>query len=188
MRFHLAGIDWGGQIAWATAAAHPDRLISLSVLSRPHPNAFIAAFDSDPDQQNRSRHHREFLNRETGPALLANDAPSLRQMLAGAGLWPQRIDDYLSVVGNPEAMEAALAWYRATGLRISLPPIAVPTCYIWGDDDVSVGRAAAEGTAAHVSAPYRFEVLEGVGHFSSDEAPERVSALLIDHMQGAASD
>jgi pimeloyl-ACP methyl ester carboxylesterase len=185
VRFHLAGIDWGGQIAWATAAAHPDRLISLSVLSRPHPNAFIAAFDTDPDQQNRSRHHSAFHDRDTGPMLLADNAARLREMLAGAGLWPERIADYLSVVGNPEAMEAALAWYRATGLRIALPPTAVPTCYIWGEDDVSVGRAAAEGTAAHVSAPYRFEPLPGVGHFSSDEAPERISALMIDHMRNA---
>jgi pimeloyl-ACP methyl ester carboxylesterase len=187
VRFHLAGIDWGGQVAWATAAAHPDRLISLTVLSRPHPNAFAAAFDSDPEQQHRSRHHRAFHNRDTGPMLLADDAASLRRMLAGEGLSPQRIDDYLSVVGSPAAMEAALAWYRATGLRIHLPRTAVPTCYIWGDQDASVGRAAAAGTAAHVSAAYRFEVLEGVGHFSSDQTPDRVSALLIDHMSSVVS-
>src|SRR5579872_4106810 len=105
--FHLAGIDWAGQVAWATAAAHPDRLISLNVLSRPHPNAFIAAFDSDPDQQHRSRHHRAFHDRDTGPKLLADNAAPLREMLAGAGLWPERIDEYLSVVGHPAAMEAA---------------------------------------------------------------------------------
>jgi pimeloyl-ACP methyl ester carboxylesterase len=186
-RFHLAGIDWGGQVAWATAAAHADRLLSLSVLSRPHPNAFTAAFDSDPDQQHRSRHHRAFHDRDTGPMMLADGAASLRQMLTNAGLPPRRVEDYLSVVGNPAAMEAALAWYRATGLRIDLPPITVPTCYLWGDDDVSVGRAAAEGTAAYVSAPYRFELLEGVGHFSSDEAPEQVSAILVDHMLKATA-
>ncbi len=187
VRFHLAGIDWGGQVAWATAAAHPDRLLSLNVLSRPHPNAFVAAFDSDADQQSRSRHHRAFHDRGTGPMLLADDAAPLREMLAGAGLSPVRIDEYLSVVGNPDAMECALAWYRATGLRIDLPPTAVPTLYAWGDDDVSVGRAAAERTAAHVSAAYRFKPLAGVGHFSSDEAPEQVSALLIDHMRSATS-
>lgn len=183
--FHLAGIDWGGQVAWATAAAHPGRLLSLTVLSRPHPNAFTAAFESDPDQQHRSRHHRAFHDRDTGAMLLANDAAALRKMLAGEGLAPQRIDDYLSVVGNPAAMEAALAWYRATGLRIALPPIAVPTLYVWGENDASVGRAAAEGTAAHVSASYRFEPLPGVGHFSSDTAPDTISALMIAHMRSA---
>src|SRR5262249_39842279 len=113
-RFHLAGIDWGGQVAWAVAATHPDRLRSLTVLSRPHPHAFVAAFDSAPEQQQRSRHPRGFLDPATGPALLADNAATLRGMLAGAGLWPERIDEYLSVVGNPAAMEAALAWYRST--------------------------------------------------------------------------
>src|SRR3974390_899694 len=39
-RFHLVGHDWGGSIAWGIADKHPDRLASLTVLSRPHPTAF----------------------------------------------------------------------------------------------------------------------------------------------------
>ena len=42
-RFHLVGHDWGGQIAWLIAAGHGARLLSLSVLSRPHPAAFARA-------------------------------------------------------------------------------------------------------------------------------------------------
>ena len=36
-RFHLVGHDWGGQVSWGVANAHPERLASLTVLSRPHP-------------------------------------------------------------------------------------------------------------------------------------------------------
>src|SRR5512146_343992 len=36
-RFHLAGHDWGGSIAWSLADRHPQRIASLTVLSRPHP-------------------------------------------------------------------------------------------------------------------------------------------------------
>ena len=44
-------------------------------------------------------------------------------------------------------MEAALAWYRARGVRHEpVGPTKVPTLYIWGDADDTVGRAAAEGT------------------------------------------
>src|SRR5260370_18654918 len=39
-RFHLAGHDWGGSIAWALADRAPERIASLTILSRPHPNAF----------------------------------------------------------------------------------------------------------------------------------------------------
>src|SRR3954467_13168556 len=38
-RFHLVGHDWGGSIAWALADRFPQRLASLTVLSRPHPKA-----------------------------------------------------------------------------------------------------------------------------------------------------
>ena len=80
-------------------------------------------------------------------------------------------------------MEAALAWYRARGaIRGPLGMIDVPTLYIWGDADDTVGRIAAEGTKDFVSAPYRFEVLPGVGHFAADQAPERVSELLLQHV------
>ena len=59
-RFHLVGHDWGGQIAWLIAARHPQRLKSLTVLSRPHPAAFARAMKEDAAQADRSRHHRLF--------------------------------------------------------------------------------------------------------------------------------
>src|SRR5258708_35876774 len=94
----------------------------------------------------------------------------------------QAIEAHLSVLGNPEAMEAALAWYRARGERQNLGPIKVPTLYLWGDADDTVGRAAAEGTAEFISAPYRFAVLPGGGHFVADQFPGEVNALLLAHL------
>ena len=80
-------------------------------------------------------------------------------------------------------MEAALAWYRARGaIRSPLGPIRVPTLYIWGDADDTVGRVAAEGTVDFIAAPYCFEVLPGVGHFAADQAPDRVNELLLRHV------
>src|ERR1700674_5435796 len=40
-RFHLVGHDWGGQVSWGVAGKHPERLASLTILSRPHPRAFL---------------------------------------------------------------------------------------------------------------------------------------------------
>jgi pimeloyl-ACP methyl ester carboxylesterase len=116
--------------------------------------------------------------------LLADGAKRLRRILAEGGVPVDAVEHYVSVLGSEPAMDAALAWYRAQGgLRVPLGPIAVPTLYIWGDADATVGRVAAEGTGAFVSAPYRFEVLPGIGHFSSDEAPERVTELLLGHLK-----
>ena len=80
-------------------------------------------------------------------------------------------------------MEAALAWYRARGaIRSPLGQITVPTLYIWGDADDTVGRKAAEWTREWVAAPYQFAALPGVGHFAADQVPDDVSALLLAHL------
>ena len=183
-RFHLVGHDWGGSIAWALADRFPDRVASLTVLSRPHPNAFNRALQmTDGEQAQRSRHHKAFLEPDAADVVLADDARWLRERLAANGVPAAAIAKHLAVLGNKDAMEAALAWYRARGaIRGPLGPIRVPTLYIWGDADDTVGRTAAEGTADFVAAPYRFEVLPGVGHFAADQAPDRVSELLLAHV------
>jgi pimeloyl-ACP methyl ester carboxylesterase len=183
-RFHLVGHDWGGSIAWALADRFPERLASLTVLSRPHPNAFNRALQmTDGDQAHRSRHHTAFLEPDAADVVLADDARWLRERLAANGVPADAIAKHLAVLGNKDAMEAALAWYRARGaIRGPLGPTRVPTLYIWGDADDTVGRTAAEGTVDFVAAPYRFEVLPGVGHFAADQVPDRVSELLLAHV------
>src|SRR5450432_477740 len=183
-RFHLVGHDWGGSIAWALADRYPERLASLTVLSRPHPNAFNRALlETDGDQAHRSHHHKAFLEPDAADVVLADGAKWLRDRLTAAGVPSAAIDQHLTVLGDKPAMEAALAWYRARGaIRGPLGPIRVPTLYIWGDADDTVGRIAAEGTEDFVAAPYRFEVLPGVGHFAAEQAPERVSELLLQHV------
>jgi len=184
-RFHLVGHDWGGSIAWALADRFPQLLASLTVLSRPHPNAFNRALEMpDGDQAHRSRHHKAFLEPGAAELVLADDARWLRERLAAAGVPLAAIEQYLSVLGNTAAMEAALSWYRARGaIRTPLGPIRVPVLYIWGDADDTVGRIAAEGTEDFIAAPYRFEVLPGVGHFAADQAPDRVNELLLQHLK-----
>src|SRR4051812_24261187 len=183
-RFHLVGHDWGASIAWGLADRFPQRLASLTVLSRPHPNAFNRALQlPDGEQARRSRHHTAFLEPNAADMVLASDARWLRERWAAAGVPAEAIALHLSVLGNKEAMNAALAWYRARGaIRGPLGPIQVPTFYIWGDADDTVGRVAAEGTRDFVSAPYRFEVLRGGSHFVADQTPDRVTALLLQHL------
>ncbi len=182
-RFHLVGHDWGGSISWALASRFPERLASLTVLSRPHPNAFNLALQlPDGEQAHRSRHHKAFLEPDAADVVLADNAKWLRDHLVGVPA--ATIEQHLSVLGNKATMEAALTWYRARGaIRTPLGPIRTPTLYIWGDADDTVGRAAAEGTVDFIAAPYRFEVLPGVGHFAADQVPDRVNELLLAHVK-----
>ena len=156
---------------------------SLTMLSRPHPDAFGRALRDDPEQPHRSRHHKAFLDPGAVARLLAEDAKWLRERHAANGVPPGATAKHLSVLGDPRAMEAALAWYRARGtVHRPIGPVKVPTLFVWGDADDTVGRVAAEGTRDFVQAPYRFEALPGVGHYAPDQVPERVTALLLDHL------
>ncbi|HTG19806.1 MAG TPA: alpha/beta hydrolase [Reyranella sp.] len=184
-RFHLVGHDWGGQVSWGVAGKHPERLASLTILSRPHPSSFRRALlKEDGDQKHRSRHHRAFLDADTGKLLLADNARRLRDGLFGQGVPAAALEEHLSVLGNPEALEAALAWYRSNkGLAADIGTIKVPTLYIWGDADATVGPDAAYGTGEFVGAAYAMEVLPNVGHFVMDQAPGKATDLMLAHLK-----
>ncbi len=187
-RFHVVGHDWGGQIAWCLAALHEEHVVSLSVISRPHPAAFIQALANDPAQTSRSGHHKKFQDLGAADELLANDAVELRDMYVKWGGVPA--DDanaYLATLGQRAALNAAINWYRAvqdTTINFAeLPAISVPTLYVWGTGDTTVGEMAAEGTVDRVTGPYQFVRLPDVGHFVTDEVPGRYTELLETHLQ-----
>jgi pimeloyl-ACP methyl ester carboxylesterase len=188
-RFHQVGHDWGGQVSWGVADAHPERLASLTVLSRPHPLSFRGALqDPNGDQKHRSRHHTRFLEPETGPMLIEDNARRLREGLFGQNVGQGAIADHVAVLGNLSAIEAALAWYRSNkGLSGDFGPINVPTLYIWGDADATVGPDAAKGTGEFVTAAYVMEVLPGVGHFVMDNAPTKATELMLAHIKKYSS-
>jgi len=188
-RYHLVGHDWGGQLSWLIAAKHGDELDSLTVLSRPHPAAFARAMKADSAQSERSRHHRTFQDAGAAKELLADDARRLRATLKNQGVPDADVAAYLARLGTYDALDAAINWYRATRTASGLagpdvPKVEVPTMYLWGDRDATVGRMAAEATADFVTGPYRFEVLPGIGHFITDQASPRVNELLIDWLAG----
>jgi len=184
-RFHLVGHDSGGQVSWGVANAHPERLASLTVLSRPHPLSFRRALQKpDGDQKHRSRHHGKFLDADTGRLLIEDNARRLREGLFGQDVSRGAIEDHVSILGNSAAIEAALAWYRANkGLAGDFGTIKVPTLYIWGDADATVGPDAAHGTGEFVGAAYAMEVLPNVGHFVMDQAPAKATELMLAHMK-----
>ncbi len=183
-RFHVVGHDWGGQVSWGVAARHPERIASLTVLSRPHPSAFARALrNPDGEQRHRSRHHRSFLDGDTASLLLEDGARRLRGMLSGAGVPDTAVDAHLVQLGTRDGIEAALAWYRANqGLAADLGPITVPTLYVWGDADSTVGREAAEGTRDFATGPFRMVELADVGHFVMDQAADRTVDLVAEHL------
>ena len=177
---HVVGHDWGAAIAWQLAARRPERVRTLTTVSVPHPQAFVEALRTDPDQRARSQYMKDWQSPDAEKALLAG---GLEQVF-GADPAVDR-ERYTALMREPGVLTKALSYYRAQSLSDleGLGPVTAPTLHVWSDGDAALGPAAAHATAAHVEGPYRFEVLEGVSHWIPEQAADRLSALLLEHLR-----
>ena len=148
-RFHLVGHDWGGAVAWQTGGRMGDRLLTLASLATPHPQALADAYTGKlgGDQSSRSGYVAMFREAGSENGMLANDAAGLRLILQASGLTEAESQPYLDALGTPEALRAALNWYRASSLADvdGLGPITVPTLYIWSTNDLRARSRAGRG-------------------------------------------
>jgi pimeloyl-ACP methyl ester carboxylesterase len=186
-RFHQVGHDWGGQLSWLLAAHHPERLISLSVASRPHPAAFVRAMREDAAQAERSSHHRSFQDTDAVIRMRAAELKPLRRALETQAVPPANVEAYIATLLQPGGIEGAMNWYRAgagAGLRLAeTPPVSLPTLYVWGRNDATVGGRAAELTAEYVTGPYTFVPVDEGTHFVVDQFPQVVTDNVIRHIR-----
>ena len=178
-RFHVVGHDWGAAVAWGLAAAHPDRVASLTAVSAPHPAAMAQAMVRS-NQALRSWYMLLFQLPGLPERLLAS---RLEDGLRRDGLPERFARAYADALAQPGALTAALNWYRAVPLeRRRVDPVAAPTTFVWSTGDRFLTRTAAELTARWVSGPYRAEVLEGLSHWLPETAPEVVARIVLDRM------
>lgn len=180
-RFDLIGHDWGSLVSWATAAAHPDRVQTLTAVSVPHPDALNQVLREDEDQQQRSAYIQKFRAEGAERALLAEDARKLRRIFERK-IPEDHVNDYVQRLSEPGALTAALNWYRALRYNGAVGSITVPTLYVWSTEDLAVGSTAAMATEKHVTGPYRMEVLEDISHWISEEAPTELNRLILEHL------
>jgi pimeloyl-ACP methyl ester carboxylesterase len=185
---HVVGHDWGGIVAWALGAWHPDRVRTLTVLSVPHPGAMAKAMVTS-DQALRSYYMGLFqVPLLPERLLLAGHGAALRRMLHRGGLPADAVDHYVARMREPGALPAALGWYRALPWngRDPVGTVRVPTLHVWSTGDTFLGRAGIEATGRYVDAPYRLEVLEDVTHWIPELAAERVAELVGAHVRAAS--
>jgi pimeloyl-ACP methyl ester carboxylesterase len=186
-RAHIVGHDWGGAVAWALAAWHPDRLRTLTSLSTPHPSAMQHAWLTT-GQGVRSWYMGAFqLPFLPEAALLARGGAALRRALSRSGLPEATVEHYVERMREPDALSAALNWYRAIpwSARDRVGVVRVPTLHVWSTADPYLGRDATEASARFVDAPYRLEILQGVSHWIPELAADEAAALVAAHVKTA---
>ncbi|HLI35845.1 MAG TPA: alpha/beta hydrolase [Streptosporangiaceae bacterium] len=103
-----------------------------------------------------------------------------------------RHPDTEHVIADLEAsgsLTPGLNWYRANippeswaGPPPQLPPVAAPTMGIWSSGDIALTEAQMTDSAENMAGPWRYERLDGPGHWMQLEAPEELNALLLDFL------
>lgn len=178
---HLVGHDWGSAVGWAVAGRFPDRVLSWTAVSVPHPAAFARAM-KNPAQRRRSRYMAMF-SLPVLPELTARK-PGGRfdRSMRKAGMTDDEVARFRTEIVEYGALRHALGWYRA--LPLTRPgatdfEVAVPTTLVWSTRDVAIGREGVEATAEWVDAPYELVVLEGVSHWIPTQAPEPLAEAVL---------
>lgn len=181
-RVHVVGHDWGGAIGAVFAAMSPARVSGLTCLSVGHPGAFGSA---GLTQREKSWYMLLFQFPGVAEQWLSQD--DFRNF-RGWARHPDA-DAVIARLRAPGALSASLGVYRAVLPPESLvtppaqlPPIQAPTMGVWSDGDVAVTEQALTGTSAYVAGRWRYERIDGAGHWMQLDAPDRVNSLLLDFL------
>lgn len=179
---HIVGHDWGAAVAWHLAANNAERVLTVTSLATPHPIALQKALTRST-QGLKSYYIALFqLPRLPEMGFTSTARAGAWKALERSGLPARYTEEYRRLFAEPGAARGALNWYRAVpfGSVNGIGAVAVPTMYVYGTNDLALGRKAADMTGDYVTGPYRYEVLEGVSHWIPEEVPHRTAELLLD--------
>jgi pimeloyl-ACP methyl ester carboxylesterase len=181
-RAHIVGHDWGAGVAWAIASMAAERVDHLVALSVGHPATFFA----DGFEQNEKSWYM-LLFQFKGIAeqwLSADDWANFRA-------WGRHPDAH-AAIAELEAngsLTPGLNYYRANvppevfvqpGLEF--PKVQAPTMGVWSSGDFALTEGQMTSSVSNVTGPWRYERLDGPGHWMQLEAPDEVNRLLVDFL------
>jgi epoxide hydrolase 4 len=184
----LAGHDWGGSVAWATAMNHPEVVDRLAILNAAHPRKLSQGLHH-PGQLRKSWYFFFF------------DLPDLPESVVHVDHWhffrhflrdahpahtPEEIERYIEAWSQPGAATGMINYYRSSvrtppkQAEAALRPIKAPTLVIWGQRDRYLGQELAEPEHDDVPNLDRVERLPDASHWVHHDEAERVNQLLTD--------
>lgn len=183
--FHLVGHDWGAGVGWRIVFDGSPRLRSWSALSIPHLGAYADAISNDPDQQARSAYIGLFRLPWLPEALMSFNGFAMMTRAMYGDHDRQTVDEYLAIFSEPGALTAALNWYRASGLDAGEGnlDVAIPTAFIWGNQDPVVGGHALEAQRRFFQGNLRETELD-TGHWLMETEAAAVTAAVLAHIEG----
>ena len=193
----VVGHDWGGAVAWAVAARHPELVDGLVAINCPPASALAHAMRHSRAQLRKSWYILFFQLPWLPERRMAADGAAVvaRALLGGSHrreAWPpEELDAYRAAFARPGRAKAAIDWDRA-GFRRTVRPrrsggpsrrVAAPTLVLWGVEDRFLGRElVAPDALRRVLTEGNVPVvvfIEDAGHFVQNEMPDRVNEELL---------
>src|SRR5262249_10418381 len=193
--FSAIGHDWGARIAYALAAVHPERIsriCAMSVAWQP------GELPTPGFEQARKYWYQWFIATKRGEGAVRRDPKGFAR--AQWDTWaPQgwfkdsEFETTAKSFENPDWVDITLHSYRVRWGEAANDPryrefderakaaksISVPTLVIHGALDGATSPSASEHQGKFFVAGYARHVLDGIGHFPTREAPDKVASLLL---------
>jgi pimeloyl-ACP methyl ester carboxylesterase len=180
-RAHVIGHDWGAALAWVAAASLPQRVDHLVAMSVGHPSSFRDSLE----QLEKSWYMLLFQFRGVAEQWLSGDDWANFRSWSGH----PDADAVIEELENGGTLTPALNYYRANvppesylRTQVELPPVQAPTMGIWSTGDIALTERQMLRSETHVSGTWRYERIEGPGHWMQLEAPDAVNGLLLDFL------
>ncbi len=183
----LVGHDWGGYVAWWTAARYPSRIERLIVLNCPHPRTLFLRVLLDPRQTVKSWYMFVLQIPWLPERILSyNTFAVLRRFMRWNGddgpLSADGEASYVKAWSQPNALTTMINWYRAAvrtrPMARAHARITMPVLLIWGEDDRFLGRSLAALSMKYCDSG-RVTYVPGATHWVHHERPKVVDQLIL---------
>jgi pimeloyl-ACP methyl ester carboxylesterase len=186
----LVGHDIGGQIVYAYLHAYPEEIQRAVIMNIAIPgvdpwsevvrNPYIwhFAFHAIPElpeklvERQQATYFAFFYDQLAGPGAVDEDAR----------------ETYVKAYSRPEALRTGFEWYRAfsqdekDNLRVKDDPVQTSVLYLRGEREAGDLERYLRGLRAGGLRNVQGRVIPNSGHFTSDEQPEALLAVLREFM------
>jgi pimeloyl-ACP methyl ester carboxylesterase len=175
----LVGHDWGAVQAWHLALSHPERVERYIALSVGHPRAYATG---------------GIAQKLKGYYVALIQLRGIAEVIARACNWwplrmmtryPAEFPHIRERLSRPGRLTAGFNYYRANiGMLLPRPyaKAKVPVVGIYSDGDIFLTEGQMRNSEQHCDAGWKYVLVQGANHWLSLDAPERVNALLLEHL------
>ncbi len=195
---YIVGHDWGGCVAWALAAWHPEVVEKMAILNMPHPAEMHRQLLAFNRQQWKKSWYVFFFQLPYLPEkqLQSNLKSFFEAALRGWAVRKESFSDadiaqYITAFSSKNAFEGPINYYRAImrsqGIFRKIGRATMPVLMLWGENDKALGKELAANTPNYCER-LSLRYIPNCSHWIQHEYPELINGYLLDFLGGKKSE